>query len=367
MKRLALVLGATGMLGVVPAGAQAGRLPACHPSGTVLLRQHGVVVWDTGGNVYVCASRSYQRRKLASGASNPAVSGSQFAGHYVGFFLTTNVEVYWRYLVVFNRQRGLVEVKDLTSCQGNDECGSDTPVLGRFWLSRDGWVAERWDSITNSTRGSTPGSGLPGSALLATRGAEHHYQLDVARISNVTLRDYVLHWHSDLGGASSVRLGNAVVTPASPKTLSACQLLSARDLEPVLGASSSSGSSGSCTYTSTGASGRTLSLDVRTGLTATEVRSRENALSSAGWGDYTCCEIVGWPADVLPWDMDNQVTEVGVWRDQWAGFVHGAEVELDLALPNASITQANEGTTQAAHLGTVALDRLFGVNITRQY
>lgn len=366
MKRLAVVL-ATGVLGALPAGAQAGRPRACHPSGTVLLHRHGVAVWDTGGNVYICASRSYRQDKLASGASSPTVTRSQFDGHYVGFFLTTNAEVYWQYLVVFNRQRGLLEVKDLTSCRGNDECGSGTPVLARFWLSRDGWVAERWDSITNSTQGSIPGSGLPGSVLLATRNGKHHYQLDVARISNVSLRDYVLHWHSDIGGASSVRLGNAVVTPASPKALSACQLLSALDLQPVLGASSSSGASGSCTYTSTGGSGWTLSLDLTTGLTPTQVSSRQTALSNAGWGDYTCCEIAGWPADVVPWDLDNQVTHSGVWHDQWAGFVNGAEVELDLALPGASTTQANEGTAQASHLGTVALDRLFGVKIRRQY
>ncbi len=363
MRRLALVLVALGMLGVVPAGARAG---ACHPSGTVMLQRDGVVVWNASGNVYICASRSYRPRKLASGASGPTVTGSQFEGHYVGFFLTTNKEVYWRYLVVFDRQRGQVSVKDLTSCQGNDECGSDTPVLKRFWLSRDGWVAERWDGIFNSTQGTEPGSSLPGSVLLATSAGMSHYQLDVAKISNVKLRNYVLYWHSDVGGASSVRLDNTVVPSASPRSLAACQLLTARDLAPVLGASSSSGSSGSCTYSSTGGSGWTLTLNVTTGLTAPQVSSRESALSSAGWGDYTCCEIVGWPNDVLPWDMDNQVKQSSVWHDHWAGFVNGAEVMLDLSLPGASATQVNEGTAQAAHLGTVGLDRLFAVNVSRQ-
>lgn len=361
-----MVLAAAMMLGAVPAGAQASRPRACPSSGTVVLRRDGVVVWDAGGNVYICASQSYRTRKLTSGASTPTVTRAQFEGHYVGFFLTTNKEVYWQYLVVFNRQRGQVQVKDLTSCQGNDECGNDTPTLGRFWLSRDGWVAERWDSITNSTRGSLPGSGLPGSVLLATRGGRH-YQLDVAGISHVRLRNYVLYWHSDTGGASSVRLETAVVTPGSPQAVSACQLLKARDLQPVLGASSASGSSGTCTYSSTGGSGWTLSLTLTTGLTPAQISSRETALSNAGWGDYTCCEIVGWPTDVAPWDMDNQVTSSGTWHDEWAGFVNGAEVMLDLALPGARAGQVNEGTAQAAHLGTVALDRLFGVPIRRQY
>src|SRR5581483_10995145 len=101
-----------------------------------------------------------------------------------------------------------------------------------------------------------------------------------------------LSWTSDPFGTSSVRLGPSVITPAVPLDLSACQLLSASDLAPVLGPnpSSSSYSSGQCTYTSTTYPGRMLTLSLTTGLTHAQMNSHELTLNNSGnW-----CELGNW-------------------------------------------------------------------------
>jgi hypothetical protein len=334
---------------------------SCQVTGHVLVQRGGVVVWTahrpdrTGneGSVFACASPSgrtllLQRSRGGSIVSNASVTQLKFAGHYVGFFLRTNVEVFSKFLVVLDRLHGRLELRDLAECDFNDECTG--PNMTGYRLAPNGWVAEVWP---------LEGQSLQPTGLLATNG-KRHYQLDLARISHLRLAHGTLSWTSNPFGTSSVKLGPSVITPPARRKLAACQLLTAAELAAVLGPSpSSSSSTGKCTYTSTAFSGRTLTLKLTTGLSPKQMAARERALTNA---PLYCTMGQWWPADDNFYNLEvaradlcgNPGTNV-----RWVIFTNGAKVSLDLAAPPASAAPL------VAHLANVAVDRLFGVPIHR--
>lgn len=337
---------AAALAAAAPAGGQAAA-GGCPGAGHVLARRDGIVVFsrhrpDSRGNagpVFVCRASGGAPIRVRPQSSTPRVADVRAAGRrYVGFFLWTNEEVYTKYLVVFNRRQNRLQFKDLAECFGNDECTG--PSMTGYRLARNGWAAELWPDVFSRAAG-----------LLATNGGAH-YQLDLTRIRHLTLSGRRLSWASTEYGSSSVRLGPGVVTPAAPGPLSACQLLTSADLTPLLGsgATSSSSSSGNCTYTSSATPGRQLTVELWTGLSPSQVQAAE------GSGDY-CAPGYWWPSNDNFYDQSACGGSSGSFS--FESFANGAEVQLSL------VSGPGDGDEQEAHLATVALDRLFGVPITR--
>jgi hypothetical protein len=348
---------------VMSAGALTSQAAAtsCRATGHVLVQRDGVVVWTAHGprgrfgdegNVYMCASPSgrtvlLQRSNAPyalSEVTNASVTQLRFAGHFVGFFLRTNVEVYSKFLVVFDRLHGRIEAKDLAECDGNDECTG--PNMTGYRLAPNGWVAEVWPQLVANAAG-----------LLATNGSGH-YQLDVTHISQLKVSNGTLSWTSDPFGGASVALGPKVMTPQAPRKLAACQLLTAAELAPVLGSNPSSSSSrANCTYTSTQYPGRTLTVALTTGLRPAQTTARERALPPP------YCTLGQW------WPTDDNFYDLAMARSDQCGnpgtdvrfviFANGAEVSLRVVAPPPW------GGALIAHLANVAVDRLFGVPISR--
>jgi hypothetical protein len=359
--RFVVALGAAAL--VMSGGALTSQAVAssCQATGHVLLQRDGVVVWTAHGprgrfgdegSVFMCASPSgrtvlLQRSNAPyalSEVTNASVTQPRFAGHFVGFFLRTNVEVYSKFLVVFDRIHGRLELKDLAECDGNDECTG--PDMTGYRLAPNGWVAEVWPRLVANAAG-----------LLVTNGSGH-YQLDVAQISQLKMSDGTLSWTSNPFGGASVPLGPRVITPRAPRKLSACQLLTPGELAPVLGPKPTSGSSrANCTYTSTQYPGRTLTLTLTMGLRRAQMQARERALPPS------YCALGQW------WPTDDDFYDLVVARSDQCGnpgtdvrfviFANGAEVSLRLVAPPLG------GGALLAHLANAAVDRLFGVPITR--
>lgn len=342
-----------------PAASAAG---SCHPGRHVLARRGGVVLWSTrqrvGGHikirVYVCARAMGRAELVASGGRyfGPSVTGLKVAGHFIAFFLTAGADA-TQELIVFDLARRRQELAEYNGCSGTRECAlSIGPTVDQFLLARNGWIAEVWSLPTCDFECTSDVSG--DLVLVATNDGRHHYGLDFgASFSPLALMSGTLSWTSDLSGASSVALGDAVVPPASPQALGPCQLLTSDDLAPILGPSSSVESSTRCTYTSTSHPGMTLTLDVQTGLSAAQVSADETALQNAGW-DGTMSSV-----QQAPVGYQNSTTSAGITHQQLRAFENGAEISLDLAMPGPN------GAEQLAWLTDVAFARLYGVPVQR--
>ena len=346
----------TGLLaGLATAGAgiftgSASAASGCTATGKVLAHRDGLLVFtqhqadklgETGA-VYVCVPPSGEPRRLSRQSEAPRVSKLARAGRYTGFFLRTNVEVYSKFLVVFDRRHGRVELKHLAECEGNDECTG--PNMTAFRLARNGWVAEVWPDV-----------GVNGSAtgLLATNGGPR-YQLDLGRVRRLSLSAGRLSWSSPPFDDASVTLGPDVITPAAPRDLSACQLLPDSELAPVLGPNPAASPTSSKGCVLTGA-GRTLTVTRTTGLSRAQVRARERALSGAS-GSY-CPLGEWWPGNDNFHDLAGCENSGGHYR--YASFSGGAELLLDLQHGDT------HGEAELDHLSNVALDRLFAVPVAR--
>lgn len=363
-RSLGLAVALTAGLAAISGGALAGQAAAasCSPSGHVLAQRGGVVVWtahgpDSAGNegdVFVCASPSartvlLQRSSAAGSVNHASVTQLRFAGNFVGFFLRTNVEVFSKFLIVFDRLHGRAEVRDLAECDYNDECTG--PTMTGYRLAADGWVAEVWPLAGQSSQP---------TGLLASNG-KGHYQLDLEKISNLSLSGGMLSWTSNQFGVSSVKLGPDVITPSAPHKRAACGLLTPGEVAAVLGPKpTSSSSSGKCAYTSTAYPGRTLTLTLTTGLSRAQMRARQRALTNTA--SY-CTLGQWWPADDNFYNLEvaradfcgNPGSDV-----KWVIFANGARVLVGLSSPPAN------AAVPVAHLTNVAVDRLFGVPIHRR-
>ena len=347
---------------IVPAASAAPASAAgCHPGPHVLARADGVVLWSSQGKVagkvrtriYACASSRGGAELVISGGGTqfynhlaPSVKNLEVAGHFAAFFLKTTDHEGYRdtSLVVFDLGRARIEVNIYLYCSGGptEACGLEpSSLISAFALAPNGWVA-----AARSDEGGYPDYSSSYEYLVATEDGKHVYPVDYGTISALGVSGSALRWTNELGGASSAQLGPDLVPAATPQTLTSCDVITAADLTPVLGASTSSSASGQCTYTSTSDPAMTLTVGVQTGLTPAQQTAYEDALSSAGWNSVSA-------------GYEKSTIRSGVTHDQLYAFTNGVQLSLDLTVPGANSSE------QLGWLTGVAFDRLFGIQVQR--
>jgi hypothetical protein len=318
---------------------------SCHASGHKLYNAHGVVVFTTSDHgkypVFICASPSGNVKRISSLSTGASVSGVQRAGHYIAFFLNTNEEVYSQYLIAFNRDRARVEVKDFAQCIGNDECPTFAQ-LDDFVLAPNGWVAERWANLFT-----------PGDALLAYNGGSRHYQLEFGGVRDLSVSGNTAHWVSPIGGKSSAVLGSGVVPNPNYRSLSACQLLTAADVRPLVGPVDGLLTSNDCTYGGTGF----LQVILTTGQSASEQQATISNFENASY--FTPGS--GWPGNLDMTDLGNDDgSTTGSQNDGFVAIYRGVALQLLYA-------SNRDEEAALSHLTTVALERLLRVDVKRAH
>jgi hypothetical protein len=319
---------------------------SCHASGHKLYNAHGVIVFTHSDHgkypVFICASPSYKVKQLEPGSIDASVTSVKRAGHYVGFFLNLNLDYYVQYLVVYNRDRGRIELEDLSQCGANDQCIG--PDIASFGLATNGWIAEEWEDLVSS----------PGDALLATDGGPRHYQLEFGGVSDLSISGNTAHWVSPSGGKSSAVLGSGVVPNPNFTPLSACQLLTAADVQSLVGSAVGTAGSGDCTYA--GADG-TLEVSLATGLTSSDEQTQINDLEN----DFYNTPGPQWPGNLDVTDLGNEPAGdvSGPQTDGFFGFYRGVEIEIQYM-------SDNDQQATVSHLATVALERLLAIIVGRE-
>jgi hypothetical protein len=321
---------------VAPAASAA---PGCHPGQHVLARRGGVVLWSARvrvaqkvrARVYACARSTGRTHVVAPGQPgllNLKVGGVKVAGHFVAFVLNKGLQ---QNLVVFDLACGRREL-------------TENGFMSQYALARNGFIAEVWPVPPPFSY----------STMVATNDASHYYSIDFAKtFSSLAVSGGVLHWTSDLGGASSVPLGTALIPASSPMSLTPCQLVTVADASAALGAPASNSSSpGQCSYTKNFGN---LTVGLQTGLSPAQVTSAEQALATAGWGS------VGYKEGFKGLQL-GRTLRGGVGELQLDAFENGAELSLDAL--NFSTLPAMP-TDGFAWLTDVAFDRLFGVPVQR--
>ncbi len=373
-KALAVATLAAAMVTLLAAVAHGSTTKSCRPTGAVLARSHGVVIWHatSGGHdqVYVCGPPHHRARvALRPSRVNPRVSvvrawDLKVAGHFVGFRL--RYTEYFRHcgdgscsmisqseqlLIVFDLGRGRIEFKDTARCSNPPTCINPTVEIDGYALASNGWAAEVDNAYSD-------GGNIP--ALFATNDGQHHWPLDEsASISQLTLSGDVLRWTSAEGGASSVSLGPGVVFPAVPIALgNGCQLLSAVNATAMLGGPVSpiASSTGQCIYASQANAASTLVVAVLTGLSAAQVSAAESQFGSSA--NYNSLQLAfGHGVDGVQRFLADPAKSPS--HDQLVEFMGGTEVTIDMA------PRRSNSDSLLLHAGLVALDRLFGVPIQR--
>lgn len=339
---------------VAPQGAAA---RTCHPTGHVLARRGGAVLWSVERNrrtrVYLCVPSTGGAELVASGGRSldPSASRPRVAGHFAGFVLTTGLEEDAN-LLVFNTARARRELSVSLGCSTHACVLGSTRDLARWALAPNGWLAELWGlSAPFESSSFVDGD----QSLVATNDGTHIYSIDFGKpISALARSGHTLSWTTDLSGEASVVLGPDVIPAATPQPLTPCQLLTPTDVAQVLGPNTSAESSGQCVYTSSASPTVTLTLRIATGLSPSQINADVSAVQSAGWDDVMSSGG-GFQG------FQNETTSGGVNHQQLQAFENGAELSLDLTTPG---TNAGE---QLAWLAYVSLERLFGVPVTRLF
>ncbi len=178
----------------------------------------GVVLWSVRRRLergYTCVRAARRRAELvASGGGNlyPGRQQAEVAGNFAAFVLTTSLSENEN-LVVFDFMRGRRELTHYLGCFGSRACAfAAADELTQYALAGNGWVAEVWKlaaaygqfAVSVCDRRPDDGGHRRRRQLLLDRFRLEH--------SRRWLRpDNTLTWTSDLGGASSVELGSAVV------------------------------------------------------------------------------------------------------------------------------------------------------------
>lgn len=336
-----------------PAGAK-GR---CHAGGFVLARQNGVILWSVRRGprtrLYLCARSRGRAQLVASGGGNlyPGISRLQVAGNFAAFVLTTSFSENEN-LVVFDFLHGHRELTHYLGCFGSRACAfAQADQLTQYALAGNGWVAEVWRLA--SAFGQAPSPYVTGDrAMVATNDGVNFFSIDFgSRFSPLAASGNTLTWTSDLGGASSVELGPGVVPQGAPQSLLPCQVLTAGDVAPVLGESTTLAAPGRCTYTSTSNPARTLTVSA-IGLAPAEPTADESLLRSSGW-DAKMSDAGGFRG------YQNRTTVDGVIHQQLIAFQGAVELSLDLRAPGRNAGE------QLAWLTHVAFDRLFAIPVQR--
>jgi hypothetical protein len=187
--------------------------------------------------------------------------------------------------------------------------------------------------------------------MVATDDGARFYSIDFgSSFSPLATNGDTVTWTSDLGGVSSVALGEDLVPAASPQPLLPCQVLTAGDVAPVLGASISSTQPGRCTYTSR--SDPAMTLKVVIGPPQPAPSAAESMLQSAGW-DGKMSDAGGFHG------YQKATTTAGIRHQQLYAFLGGVELSLDLRAPGSNAGE------QLAWLSDVAFDRLFAIPVAR--
>jgi hypothetical protein len=303
--------------------------------------------------VYLCAQSRGRAELVASGGGNlyPGVSRLQVAGNFAAFVLTTSLSEN-ESLVVFDFVHGRRELTHYLGCFGSRTCAfSQADGLTQYALAANGWVAEVWKLA--SAFGQTPSPYVTGDrTMVATSDAVHFYSIDFgSAFSTLATAGNTLTWTSDLGGASSVELGPAVIPQAAPQILLPCQVLTASDVAPVLGASTSTTPPGACAYTSKSNPAVTLRVSA-IGLVPAQPTAAESLLRSTGW-DAKMSDAGGFHG------YQNSATIAGITHQHLFAFQGAVELSLDLTAPGPDAGE------QLAWLSDVALDRLFAIPVQR--
>lgn len=340
----------------VPA-ASASAKARCHPSGLVLARRAGVVLWSvrhrSRTSVYLCARSKRRAELVASGGARlyPGVSRLKVAGGLAAFVLTTTLSENEN-LVVFDFAHARRELTHYLGCFGSRACAFATAnQLTDYALAADGWVAEVW------RLGSAYGQPLSpyvndDETMVTTDDGVDIYSVDFgSTFSRLVVSGDTVTWTSDLGGISSLVLGQGLPPPVSPLELLPCQLFTPSDISAVLGSSTISSQPGRCAYTSRSKPAKTLTVGFVVGPSAQPAAS-ESSLQSTGW-DAKMSAAGGFHG------YQKAVTIAGVNHQQLYAFPGGVELSLDLTAPGPSAGE------QLAWLSDVAFDRLFAIPVQR--
>ena len=250
-----LVVGVAACAVAVPAGSASAKA-RCHPRGLVLARRAGVVLWSvrhrSRTSVYLCARSKRRAELVASGGAHfyPGVSRLKVAGDLAAFVLTTTLSENEN-LVVFDYAHGRRELTHYLGCFGSRACAFATAnELTDYALAADGWVAEVW------RLGSAYGQPVSpyvnnDETMVATDDGVDFYSIDFgSTFSPLVASANTVTWTSDLGGISSLALGQGLPPAVSPLPLLPCQVFTPSDVSAVLGSSTISTQSGRCAYTS---------------------------------------------------------------------------------------------------------------------
>lgn len=337
----------------------AGAARSCHASGLVLARHSGIVLFSarhgSRTGLYLCAPSRRRPELVASGGGRlyPGVSSLQVAGNFAAFVLTTTLSENEN-LVVFDFAHGRRELTHYLGCFGSRACAfAAADELTQYELAADGWVAEVWRLA--SPYGQPPSPFVDDDrTMVATHDGANFYPIDFgSRFSPLAASGNTLTWTSDLGGPTSVELGPGVVPASAPQTLPPCQLLTASDVAPVLGPTTTSVQAGRCTYTSTTNPDVTLTVGAA-GLSPAQPNAEESALQSTGWDAKM--------SDLGPLHGYQKSTSAGgATHQQLHAFLGAVELSLDLTAPGPNAGE------QLAWLSEVAFDRLFSIPVQRAF
>lgn len=342
--------------GTAEAAPQAQRAIRCHPSGLVLARQSGVVLWSvrlqSRTRLYLCTTSRRRAELVASGGYNfyPGVSRLKVTGDLAAFVLTTSLSENEN-LIVFDFAYGRRELTQYLGCFGTRACAfAAANELTDYAVAPDGWVAEVW-RLGSAYEQSVSPYVNDDETMVATDDGADFYSIDFgSTFSPLSTNGDTVTWTSDLGGLSSVALGEDLVPAASPQPLLPCQVLTANDVAPMLGPSTSTTQPGQCTYASSTDPG--MSLSVVIDPPQPPASAAESMLQSAGW-DGKMSDAGGFRG------YQEATTIAGVTHQQLHAFLGGVELSLDLSDPGSNAGE------QLAWLSDVAFDQLFAIPVQR--
>jgi hypothetical protein len=305
---------------------------ACRVRGSSLLRTPSVVVWRTmrptsqgrRDTYYGCAGASGRTRTLVSFLRAPGaypVNGLSAAGRYVAFYYFSDPTV--SDLEVFDLVRGVRVLQDMASCMGHSACPG-FPTITRYLLARNGWVAELLSqSLTD------------GLTLLATDGRQSATIDYGLRFGRLSLTGTTLHWTSD-GQSLSAALNSRLIPPATAPTPlpTACGLLTASDVQTLLGPGAPTRGGAAPTTTCSISTAAPLQLTLQTGLTPAQALAAQNALdpsfNEGGPADGFAGSNDEHSSAFHP-EYDGQPSVGGVQHRRSLAFLGSIELTVDLA------------------------------------
>jgi hypothetical protein len=315
--------------------------------------------------------------RLASADPNSSFEDFLTAGHFVSF---VHVEGAYFYLEVFDALTGRAVLRRDLGCSGPDGCEG---AGASFQLASDGWVA------------------LIGQPLRATNGHDETVELDTGPNLETTHQKSwdtdgvsveqgtgsTLQWspsgdtslYSLPLGSSLQALGMKALEAGAVHAVNplpaACSLLTAAEVQAVLGQVSQASPTDACTYTTSAKPTSTLTLTVHPDLTLAQVIAAERQafgqVSSSSPG-----------ANVGPPDYNPHLWKAA-WDTASGGMSQASEVRifanLELTVELVTDDPSNhtddpvgpsklwDSDTAVEHAADIAFDRLAGVPISYEH